>query len=381
MRVGELFVELGVTGADKAAKGLQSIQSGLKDIVTGVLTVTAELTGMLYAFNALAEASGNTGASLKKFENLTGISGETLQRWQWVMRQSKVSNDDTQKSFENLGLSLSKINLLEAHPKWLDFIIATTHIPTEHLKETLQNIPYMFQKMREFAQNSGIPETIRRAMLAEFGFSNDMIQALMTNKKNPLDAPKGLIRSEKEIDNLNRLSVAYDNFYAHLARVRDSFVQKYGDSILGSMKSGIDSLSSLLELLGRMHDIVGDSEFKLGILGILALFNPVGAAGLAGLYGLTKFSESLKLSKEDSKGFLRANGGEIESDFSKSARNKLQSLFGVPPQIAPAHTTNITQHIQGTNAEDIANKSHRLLQKHLNHANSVPNKSQVVAPE
>src|SRR5271165_1706586 len=111
MKAGELFVNLGIKGSDKAVESLKSVRENLKSITSTSLETKAGILGVMYALQQFTAQSNNVGMGLKQFENLTELSGDTLQRWQYIMRQVGVSTDETTNTISGLQKKLGELIL------------------------------------------------------------------------------------------------------------------------------------------------------------------------------------------------------------------------------------------------------------------------------
>ena len=365
MNIGELFIELGISGADGVAGKLDTVAKGVSKIATETLAAIGLVTGFVYAFGKLAEISGQTGVNLQNFSIMTGQSSEMLQRWQYILQQSNVDKDDTLKTFNNLYATLAKIDLLHPPADWLQFILSTEKV--DFTKIGSMPLDQQMEVFRKFAQDGRVALRDRVQMLRESGlFSDQMIRGLVDNKLNPnKDVPTWFLKSQNEVKQLDHIAAAWKNFYAQLGRLRDRFVEKYSGRLLGSLEKDLfPKLQELSVLLGHLADALGDNGIKALGVTLLAIFNPLAALVAATLWGLLEIKKITTASPDDLKKFAQPQKPEVESDFAKNARKLLHNILGAPPTLAPS-TVNVTQHIHGSNADEIAHKSAKQINKHV----------------
>ena len=122
MNIAELFVSLGVKGSEKTIGAVANLSKGLAVSAGNALELSAGLGVAFYAFDRLTSGSNTAGQSLRNFETLTGVSADTLQRYQYAARQAGVSNEETAGSFKALQAAMGAVARNEGAPAGMKFI-------------------------------------------------------------------------------------------------------------------------------------------------------------------------------------------------------------------------------------------------------------------
>ena len=110
MKVGDLFVELGIGNADtpkaqEFADVLSSTALKAAGLVLGLVGVSLEFNNMVHSAMEAAE-------SLTLFNSKTGLSTEELQRWQLAAERSGISVDAVSSSLQSYLANVRAVSCL-----------------------------------------------------------------------------------------------------------------------------------------------------------------------------------------------------------------------------------------------------------------------------
>ncbi len=106
MKIGELFVELGVhSDTQKINEFVSSMRRGVLESVAFV----AGLVGISLVFKDILTGAIDTARSLRTFRNTTGESTEELQRWQIAAEKFGVTAQAMQSGISQFAKTLSQV--------------------------------------------------------------------------------------------------------------------------------------------------------------------------------------------------------------------------------------------------------------------------------
>lgn len=243
MNIAELFVTIGLKGGSKTKKDLDGVGQGLVGVSKKGLAAFTALAGISYGLSQLTRNALNSGNGLTKFQNFTGQSLETLQKWQYIAQQSGVSAEEMAGSVQQLAGSLAEMRKTGQFSGEFLRISELTNIDPSKLNDTF----YILEKFREFTR-SGLPTDMVNNLLGSF-VSPDVIQMLRTNNMTPDQVPKGAILSSGSSKNLQDFLVAVTNLQN---KIENSFAKILADKNIGPrLIKLLDALIPALEKLTR----------------------------------------------------------------------------------------------------------------------------------
>src|SRR4051812_3068268 len=109
--IGELFVNIGIKGAEKTVGALKSVGGFMGDLSAKGLAAKASIVGAIYALERLTEAGGQYGSSIKNLGIYTGQSTKYIQQLREAFRESNVDINEADQSIQNMVKALSDAKL------------------------------------------------------------------------------------------------------------------------------------------------------------------------------------------------------------------------------------------------------------------------------
>lgn len=273
MTIGELVLNLSVKGTDKAVSGLKSIKDGLKSIASASFETKAAIIAAVYALERFTIGAAQLGTSLRQFNNETGLSTERLQRWQYAMLQSGVTAEETQQNVENVQRIMGKMALGQGAPAGWARVAQSVGLDFERAKiDTF----YLMDKLREYAKKEK-NITLANEALESFGQTGKFVGAERTNNLDLDQIPKSQLLSDNTINRLNRINIAWLNFWRTLKLFQGRLVANYG---LDGIKELQNAFKFLTSVVSNIQKITRDfpqlvSVAKLAAVAIIAAFAPL----------------------------------------------------------------------------------------------------------
>jgi hypothetical protein len=257
MNIGELFVDLGVKGAQGTVGAVMGVKNAMTGTATASLEAKAAILGAMYAFQRMMSESGALGTKMTNFNNLLGMSVKTLQQYQFAARQVGVSNQSVENTFKNLQSAMTKTLLGKGAPEGLARVAAVVgDMTAQDLKKFSEQPELLLQKLQEYAQREVSP-TIRNEVLRSFGIDDDMIAAMSRNAFRPDVLQRAPLYSDKEVDSLHKADVAWSNLGNKIQMSFGKFNAKHGGEIVEELTKITDKVIKLAEALMKFSDSVG----------------------------------------------------------------------------------------------------------------------------
>lgn len=295
MQVGELFLNIGVKGADKTVSSLNDVKKSLGEAKSMSLEMKAALVAAFYAIEKLMAASGRMGTNLTNFGATTGANIKTLQQWQYAAQQAGVSGDEMANSFKAVQDAMTKMSLGGAPPEGMARMVnAVGDFDRNKINDTF----YVLQKLQEARQKLG-PQ-VGGQVLKSFGVGEGVNAAMARNVFNQENFNKAPSYSGKEVASLDKTNVGFKNIGQEIEMAFGHFTAKHGPETIKSIENIVAALAKLLDIL----EVLGEKFKIFSALGHLAdasaaVVNLV-TTGLGDVAGTHKQSDNAKNFGKDS---------------------------------------------------------------------------------
>lgn len=243
MTVAELFVNLGIKGADKTVGSLSDIKKQLGDTKSMSLETKAAIVGTVYALERLFAASGAMGTGLTNFNSLTNLSTKQLQQWQYAARQAGVANEDFTGSIKAVQGAMTNMLLGKGAPEGMALLANRVGFDANRARDSF----YVMEQLQKFAKSA--PADVGNAVLKSFGISEGVIAAMRRNAFNPQAFGKAPTYSEGEIKALDRANIAWSNLGTSIEMAVGRFNARHGGQIIRDISLMTTSVIHLVEAL------------------------------------------------------------------------------------------------------------------------------------
>lgn len=263
MTIAELFVNLGVKGDGEAQKAMGGVKNTLGDMTTGAIAAKAAIIGAIYALQRMMSQSAAVGMGLQQFANFTGLSAETLQRWQYAARQAGVSAEELQGSVKAVQGNITNMLLGKGAPEGMAIVSNTLAKMGKAIDPTkMRDTFYMMTKLQEFAKATAGSPDVANKILASFGLSEGVIQAMRKNAFTRDQLAKAPVYGNKEITQLAKVEVAWSNLIEKIKMAIGHLTAKHGMTL-------VNDISKVATQVLRMVDAFAHLAEKLKLLQIL----------------------------------------------------------------------------------------------------------------
>lgn len=253
MNIGELFVNLGITGADKTTKEIAGVQKGMSGLYDTSLEAKVAVVGAMYALERLFATSGAAGTNLTNFNATLGVSAQTLQKYQGAAREVGVSNQAVEASFRSLQSAATKTLLGKGAPEGLARVASITGGITTRDLEEYQKAPELFlQKLQQYAQkegNAGLRNEILKSFVGE-----DMAAALTRDAFNAKSLARAPTYSDHEIAALDQANIAWSKLGTHIQIAVGQFNARHGGQLVTDISRITDAVLRLADALDSLAE-------------------------------------------------------------------------------------------------------------------------------
>ncbi len=248
MKIGELFVGLGVKGSEQSIKAVGNVKSGLGEVKSMSLEAKAAIVGVVYALEKMMSQSAQMGTALTNFNALTGMSAKELQQWQYAARQVGVSGDEMTSSLKSVQGAMAQMLMGQGAPAGMAMLANKVGFDPARARDTL----YVMQQLQKLAQ--AVPQDVGNQMLKSFGLSEGTIAAMRRNAFRPEVFAKAPVYGDKETGQLDRVNVAWSNLGQKIQMAFGHFTAKHGMQLVSDLTKITDGVVKLAEALQKVAE-------------------------------------------------------------------------------------------------------------------------------
>ena len=248
--IAELFVDLGIKGSDESVKKVKGVDTGLRGIASSGLAAKAMLVGVMYGMQRLMSNSAQAGASLTQFANLTGLSTDKLQRWQYAAKMSNVAAEDITGSIKGVQQAMARMSLGQGAPAGFGMMANTVGFDMTKMDDTF----YVMDKLKEFAKSTGSHSAQGNEFLKSFGLSEGAIGFLRETNIEVDKLSSGLFYSEKGQKALSNVNAGFAKLGHNIEKSMGNMTAKYGPQLLKDLNMLIPKVLKLTENFAKLAD-------------------------------------------------------------------------------------------------------------------------------
>ncbi len=207
MKIGELFVALGINADEKKAKDFFNVLSEGKNILLGL---AAMAVGTSIGIEAMLMKSVGAAVALERFSAETGLSAQRLQAWQHVGEAVGLTADEMTSSISNLSKNLTMAQLtgqggLVSGISQLNLLLSRMRMQTIDIRK-IKDVWDLLEKLRPVIQSGRIKPQVLTTIMEEIGGSGGMIKVLLSDFERLSN--KGAIISQDQIDKAVKFNAA-----------------------------------------------------------------------------------------------------------------------------------------------------------------------------
>jgi hypothetical protein len=249
MNIGELFINLGIKGAEKTVGALGGVRKGLGEISSMSLEAKAGLLAVFYGLERLTQASNGMGTNLRNFNALTGLSAKSLQQWQYAARQAGISGEEMTGSIKGVQNAMTNMALGKGAPEGLGIIAqAVGGLDPSKLQDTF----YMLSKLQEAARK--LPAAVGNVVLKSVGLNEGTISAMRRGAFNAEAFRNAPTYSEREIQQLDKANIAWSNLSNKIQMAVGRWNAEHGPKLVDDISKLTDNILKLVDAFTKLAD-------------------------------------------------------------------------------------------------------------------------------
>lgn len=245
MKIADLFINLGIKGAEKAESAVSGVTRKMSDLRSVSVETKVAILAAVYGLERMMSQSARTGMGLSQFASATGLSIKQLQQWQYAARQFGVSNDDMTGSVKAVQDNMTRmISLNEGPVKGLAHLNKVVGFDFQRAKK---DTFYVLEQLQKYSQ--AVSPEIAKQLAGSFGISESVFAAMRNNAFRPDVFAKAPIYSDAQIKQLANVEVAWANVAQKIEMAFGRFTSKHGLEIVRGIEGIIVPLEKLISKL------------------------------------------------------------------------------------------------------------------------------------
>lgn len=284
MTVAELFIKIGVAGAEGVTRSLTGVQKGLGGLLDTSLATKAGILGVIAGLERLTGFASQVGMDLNKFAMTTGLSTDKLQNWQYMGEKFDVTGKEMASTITGLQSTITDMMLGKGMPEGAAALgIKMTRDPFDLMKQ-------LTKRAKE------LPPDVARNLIKSFGISDDVFQ-MMRSVNLEMDKIKSKdIISTKEIKKLTDINKAWKDMWFTMKTMGVKIIAAEG---LGAVQELANAFKLFSDAGKYLFDLMEKFKGLKVVAGVLAfiiatMFSPVTAAIAAATALIALFSQIQK---------------------------------------------------------------------------------------
>lgn len=362
MTIASLFVKLGINGVDNVKGGLQGVSKGLEGVRSMSLEAKAAIAAAIYGLQRMTAAAGVAGTNLKNFEVMTGLSAQTLQRWQYAGNLAGVAADEVAQNIKGVQDQVQAFALGTGEIKSFSFVAETLAMAGEHFDAidfsgsgpVVKDAFKLVEQLQKFAQIEKNPVMVQQ-VLKQFGLSESFITAMQKQAFRPDVFARAPVHSQKAINSLAGVDTAWRDLGASIKFAFEKLTAEHGVKVIKDLANLVPKVLDLVQAFVKLADKMQLFELLGKVFeGWAMIFKEL--TGAAGTFG-ERFGNTMKDVEE--KGFWGKAKDvlykSVTGEYDRETREQVQAMAGTPrvqlrpPQQNPNKTTNMNNNVTITN--------------------------------
>jgi len=252
--IGEFFVNLGIKGSEKTLGALTSVKSGIKGLADTSLETKAAILATVYALERLMSSSAKTGTSIENFSALTGVSGKTLQQYQYAASQVGISNEEMAGSFKSVQNVMTAMRFGKGAPEGMALLQGKLGANFD-INRAKTDTEYMMKKLQEYA-NLEKDVSQRNLVMKSFGVGEGVIAGMARNAFRPDVLTKAPVFSPKETAALDKVNAGFARLSNTVQMMVGHFTALHGGKLIQDLTTVTEQVFKLINAFMKLADAI-----------------------------------------------------------------------------------------------------------------------------
>lgn len=248
MNIGELFINLGIKGSEKTIGAIDSTRKGMSELGSASLQTKVMILGAMYALERMMAQSAGLGTNLSNFNAVTGLSTKSLQEWQYAAQQAGVAGEEVAGSVKSVQDNMGKMLMGKGMPEGFGQVKAAVGLEENKVRDPF----YVMKQLQEYAKT--VSPDVGNIALKSFGLSEGVIAAMRKNMFREDIFAKAPKYGEGEINQLNKVDVAWKNLGQKVEMAFGHFTAGHGMKMVGDISKITTEVIKLAEAFIKLAD-------------------------------------------------------------------------------------------------------------------------------
>jgi len=280
MNVGELYINLGVKGAEVATKSLESVDSGMTKVKDTSLEAKAAILAVVYGVEQIVSSAGAFGAHMNLFGEMTSINGKKITnevlKWGAALEQLGLSSEQAQGAFLSVQGVITKALLPGGSvTPYLNEFLKRMHMTIDEAR----NVPLLMERFRSIMKNSKDKPYITTLAQGAFGLNPEISAAIGLLNKNPMEMALRT-SNEGQVERLSGLYKQWVQFEQAISQDSKNFADNFGGGMVKTLAGALHVIEKLAPPMASLAE--SSAIIQAAFIAIAASLAPISAA-IAGL--------------------------------------------------------------------------------------------------
>ncbi len=247
--IADLFINLGIKGAEKTVGAVSKVKTGLSDVASTSLEAKAAIVGLIYGLEQMMARSAQLGNSMTQFGDITGLNTVKLYQYGYAAQQAGSSLEETMASVKNAQSQITNARLHHAELGWLNIIAQYTG-GVDYGKA--MDPFYLLQKFQAFSRKA--PAALVRDVGARAGFGEGTIAAAREGVFNQTNFSKAPKYTQDEFKRLQAVKVGWSNLWSKTEKAFADINADKGPKFIEEISGVTDKLLGLVNALTQFSE-------------------------------------------------------------------------------------------------------------------------------
>lgn len=258
MKIGELFVNLGVKGSEKTVGALVGVGKGMGDLKSMSLETKAAIAGVFYGLEKLMAHSVALGTSLTQNSALLDVSAKTLQKWQYAGVQAGDTAEGVVSSIKGINSAMAELYTGGTAAEYMGLVgERLLGKGGFSISRAMKDPLYVMERLQTLAQDKSIPTGVLTNMLRSFGVGEGTNVALRKGAFNDANFAKAPVLSDATVSRLQKVQAAMANFEQHVSNIFAHLAATHGQKFIGELDNIAVSLGHVIGNLDTIAQKIG----------------------------------------------------------------------------------------------------------------------------
>lgn len=263
--VGDLVVNLGITGAEKTFGAVDGVRKGMKELGSTSLETKAMIVGAFYALERLFTSSGAFGIGMTNSKTLIGETSKTIQQYENNAQRLGVANGSMTQTLLKLKQAMVDLKFKGQAPEgmfWIHAVLGDAKV--SDIDKYIKDPSFLFQRLRDYALKEKVPG-LALDRLKSFIPDQNLIARIMQGHmgqdeiaNSPFLSDAIITRLEKTGLAWNKLGIDIEGAFHSFASFRGADIAKEIDSLVAPTLRLVTALDKLAEKL-HVFKLIGKS--------------------------------------------------------------------------------------------------------------------------